>query len=59
VGIGINGQKVKTEDVVQRHGGKNWFAIATLIPDRAKKQCLDRWNHILDANMDQADVCRG
>jgi hypothetical protein len=47
------------KDVVQSHGGKNWFAIAALIPGRAKKQCLDRWNYVLDPNMDQADVCRG
>jgi hypothetical protein len=47
------------KDVVQRHGAKNWFAIAALIPGRAKKQCLDRWQYVLDPNMDQSDICRG
>jgi hypothetical protein len=38
----------KLKDSVRKHGGKNWGAIATLVPGRAKKQCRDRWhNHLL------------
>jgi hypothetical protein len=28
---------------VQSHGGKDWFAIATLVPGRTKSQCWYRW----------------
>jgi hypothetical protein len=38
----------KLKDAVQRHGGKNWAAIATLVPDRTEIQCHDRWHHVLD-----------
>jgi myb proto-oncogene protein len=27
------------------HGGKNWVAIATLVPNRTKIQCESRWGY--------------
>jgi hypothetical protein len=33
---------------VQIHNGKNWAAIAALVPGRTKKQCSSRWNDGLD-----------
>jgi hypothetical protein len=34
----------KLKDAVLTHGGKNWAAIATLVPDRTKLQCYHRWH---------------
>jgi myb proto-oncogene protein len=39
---------IKLKDAVQKHGGKNWAAIAALVPGRAKKQCNNRWYSVLD-----------
>jgi uncharacterized protein (DUF2237 family) len=30
------------------HNGKDWFAIATLVPGRTKRQCHNRWHDALD-----------
>jgi hypothetical protein len=43
----------KLKDAVQTHDGKNWNAIAALVPGRTKKQCWGRWNDILKPNIDQ------
>jgi hypothetical protein len=40
-------EDIKLKDAVQTHGGKNWGAIATLVPGRTRKQCRDRWNALL------------
>jgi hypothetical protein len=29
---------------VQKYNGKNWDAIAELVPSRTKRQCMDRWH---------------
>jgi hypothetical protein len=29
---------------VQKYEGKNWDAIAELVPSRTKRQCMDRWH---------------
>jgi hypothetical protein len=29
---------------VEKHNGKNWDAISTLVPSRTKRQCMDRWH---------------
>jgi hypothetical protein len=34
------------------HGGKNWAAIAVLIPGRTQKQCARKWRRVLDANIE-------
>jgi hypothetical protein len=31
---------------VQSHGGKNWAAIAALVPGRTHKQCCNRWQFL-------------
>jgi myb proto-oncogene protein len=31
------------KDAVRTHGGKNWGAIAALVPGRLEKQCGSRW----------------
>jgi hypothetical protein len=51
----------KLKKSVQMHGGKNWGAIAALIPGRSKSQCHHRWNDafdpkdILDPSIDRAN----
>jgi hypothetical protein len=46
---------MKLKDAVQRHGGNNWITIAALVPGRTHGQCLDRWKHVLDPNIDRAN----
>jgi hypothetical protein len=43
----------KLKDAVQTHGGRNWAAIASLVPGRAQIQCRSRWHNVLDANSDR------
>jgi hypothetical protein len=38
---------------------KNWVAIATLIPDRMRTQCRDRWHNALDPKIVRAAGCTG
>jgi hypothetical protein len=49
----------KLEDAVQTHGGKNWAAIAVLVPGRTKIQCSNRWHHGLDPNIDRVTGRKG
>jgi hypothetical protein len=37
---------ITLKNAVEMHGGKNWLAIAALVPDRTKKQCYDRWKDV-------------
>jgi uncharacterized protein (DUF2237 family) len=53
---GRMGKWTKNEDTklkksVQMHGGKDWFAIAALVPGRTQKQCNQRWFCSLDPNI--------
>jgi hypothetical protein len=32
------------KDAVEKHNGKNWAAIAALVPGRTRKQCVNRWH---------------
>jgi hypothetical protein len=48
-------EDTKLKDAVQTHGGKNWAAIAALVPGRATSQCCSRWTYVLDPNIDQAN----
>jgi hypothetical protein len=43
----------KLKEAVRTHGGKNWAAIAALVPGRAQIQCRSRWHNAFDANLDQ------
>jgi hypothetical protein len=36
-------EDVKLKAAVQTHGGKDWVAIAALVPGRTRKQCWNRW----------------
>ena len=47
----------KLKDAVQKYGGKNWTAIAKLVPDRRSTQCWGRWNSFLDPSMDPPAGC--
>jgi hypothetical protein len=49
----------KLKDAVQTHSGKNWGAIAALVPGRTKVQCRDRWHQVLDPNIDGANERTG
>jgi hypothetical protein len=37
----------RLEHAIQMHSGKNWGAIAALVPDRTKQQCQNRWYYII------------
>jgi hypothetical protein len=45
----VEDEDSKLKDAVQTHGGKNWVAIAALVPGRSKQQCRSRWHRALDA----------
>jgi myb proto-oncogene protein len=50
-------EDIKLKDAVQTHG-KNWFAVATLVPGRTRTQCLDRWENV-DPSMDWESTRKG
>jgi hypothetical protein len=39
-GAWIEEEEIKLKYAVQTHGGKDWVAIATLVPGRTKIQCF-------------------
>jgi hypothetical protein len=43
-------EDIKLKNAVHKHGGKDWAAIAALVPDRVGRQCRYRWRQILDAS---------
>jgi hypothetical protein len=49
----------KLKDAVQMHNGKDWFAIATLVPGRTRQQCHSRWYDALAARVDQTTARTG
>jgi hypothetical protein len=49
----------KLKDAVQSHGGKNWFAIAALVPGRTQKQCNNRWRDALNPSIGRASGRKG
>jgi hypothetical protein len=49
----------KLNDAVQRHGGKDWGAIAGLVPGRTHKQCYQRWHDVLDPSIVRASGHKG
>jgi hypothetical protein len=59
----VNGRKVrwtededvKLKDALQTLGGKNWGAIAMLVPRRTQIQCSSRWYDILNPSIDGAN----
>jgi hypothetical protein len=53
-GIWTADEVIKLKYAVQTHGGKNWGAIAALVPGRTRRQCWDRWQFVLDSNIEGA-----
>jgi hypothetical protein len=53
-GIWSKDEDFKLKDAVQTHDGKNWRAIAALVPGRTKRQCNKRWHSVLKPNIDCA-----
>jgi myb proto-oncogene protein len=49
----------KLKDAVRVHGGKNWGAIAALVPGRTKGQCRKRWCDALDPGNGRATARAG
>ena len=50
--VGKTARWTKVEDgmlraAVNTHEGKNWKAIADMVPDRDDRQCLHRWTYTL------------
>jgi hypothetical protein len=43
-------EDIKLKAAVHMHGGKNWVAIAALVPGRTRRQCWDRWKKYMDPN---------
>jgi hypothetical protein len=39
----LEDEDIKLKDAVRTHGGKNWRAIAALVPGRLDRQCRSRW----------------
>jgi myb proto-oncogene protein len=52
-------EDVKLKDAVQTHGGKDWGAIAALLPGRTKLQCSGRWREALVSNIDPSTALTG
>jgi hypothetical protein len=52
-------EDIKLKDAVQKHGGKDWDAIAALVPGRMRNQCHHRWHNALDPNIDQTNERSG
>jgi hypothetical protein len=48
-------EDIKLKNAVKKHGGKDWAAIAALVPDRTRNQCHHRWHHILDPSINPAN----
>jgi hypothetical protein len=44
---------IKLQVAVKMHGGKNWDAIATLVPGRTRSQCWSRWKDVVESNLDR------
>jgi hypothetical protein len=45
-------EDLRLKHSVQIHGGKDWAAIAALVPGRTPRQCLNRWHNALVSNID-------
>jgi hypothetical protein len=45
----------KLKDAVRTNGGKDWAAIAALVPGRAQKVCCSRWHDVLNPSIDRVN----
>jgi hypothetical protein len=53
-GKSVEEEDIKLEDAVRKHGGKNWGAVAALVPGRTRKQCQNRWHDVMNPIVDRA-----
>jgi uncharacterized protein (DUF2237 family) len=58
-GTWTDDEDTKLKDAAQAHGGKNWDAIAALVPGRTKVQCYNRWKDAFDPSMDRTNRSTG
>jgi hypothetical protein len=49
----------KLKGAVETHGSKDWETIAALVPGRTNVQCCNRWHHVLNPSIDQANRRKG
>jgi hypothetical protein len=47
------------KDAVQKHDGKNWAAISSMVPGRTRQQCLNRWRNALHSKRDETTERKG
>jgi hypothetical protein len=52
-------EDIKLKNAAQKHGGKDWAAIAALVPCRTKMQCSRKWHDIVNADIDRANKITG
>jgi myb proto-oncogene protein len=52
-------EDAKLKNAIQMHDGKNWYAIAALVPDRTKTQCFSRWHNALDPSIGWTSARKG
>jgi hypothetical protein len=52
LGAWMDAEDVKLVHAVQMYCGKNWDAIAALVPDRSQRQCSSRWHAVLKHSID-------
>jgi hypothetical protein len=50
-GIWTPAEDEALKKAVEKFHGKNWDAIAEIVPGRTKKQCASRWRYVLDASI--------
>jgi hypothetical protein len=58
-GIWKDDEDIKLKAAVQRHGGKDWVAIAVLVPGRTRLQCQSKWHNVLYSSIDGVNKCTG
>jgi hypothetical protein len=51
-------EDIELKDAVHKHGGKDWPAIAILVPGRTAGQCQYRWHDVLDPSIALATSSR-
>jgi hypothetical protein len=49
----------KLKDALQTHGGKDWVAMAALVPGRTRNQCYQRWHDVLQPKIGRASGRKG
>jgi hypothetical protein len=52
-------EDIKLKGAVRTHGGKDWRAIAAVVPGRTKYLCYNRWRVVLDPSIKQMAGRRG